>query len=157
MCLVAAFLCGCSSALPGKILVGYESPTLRMYRLEDGSPVTLRSYPGQRKIIIFWNTQCGASRRAMAKLDTIAQRFVQRKDTSTVFIAANLNPSSDLKKVKDQILEKDAFSVEHMMSGNEEYDEAYINVKGNSLPYVVVVERDDTVSAVEDNIDFLQY
>jgi hypothetical protein len=153
--LFSVCLYGCSAPLPGKILVGYESPTFRMYRLEDGSPVTIRTYPGQRKVILFWNTQCGASRRAMAKLDTIAQQFINRKDTSTVFIAANLNSSNDLSKVKEEIIESDAFSLEHMMSGNEEYDEAYLNAKGDSLPHVVVIEKDGTVSHVEDNLDFL--
>jgi thiol-disulfide isomerase/thioredoxin len=151
------FISGCSSKIPAKVLEGYESPTLRFYTLEDGSEITLRSFPNRVKVVLFWNTHCGASKRALESLDRLALQFKHYPEESRpVFIGVNLDPSDRLADVKSEIRKRQIYSIFHMMSGNDRHDQAYIQMLGEELPHIALIDKDDTVILVTGDIEELE-
>lgn len=150
--LISLFLIGCG-AVPGKILIGADEPTMRFYRLEDGSELTLQSYPDKRKVIVFWNTHCSASKRALRSIDQFASHPANQIDT--VYIAANLDDSEELDKVKDTIKELNIYNVENMMSGNNAYDQAFQKVLGDRVPYIVVISADGKIVDIDSDRDIV--
>jgi thiol-disulfide isomerase/thioredoxin len=139
------------SPVPGKVLVGQEAPLMRFYTLADGDETNLESYRGKPVVLVFWRSDCGSSKRALAAINAYARQ--PRQQGKYVFIAANMDESDKLSVVKEVLRERKITAYEQMMSGNAEYDQAFKQVLGDRVPYIVVVDADGIIRMVTDDRD----
>lgn len=142
-------LSGCAP-LAGKKLIGQEPPLARMYRLEDGSQVNLSDYKGHYTVVVFWATHCNSSGPIMRRLGPYAASHPNVK-----IISVSLDKNDDVEAVKNRIRSDGLGSMQQMFSGNEEYDEAYSALKGERLPYVVVLDPAGRVIGVDTDDDIV--
>ena len=145
-------LSGCTP-IPGKVLIGKEAPLLRLYRLDDGTETTLQTYAGHKIVLVFWSEHCGGSKRTLSAIEAFARQPKNRGNAT--YIAANLDGSDKLSEVKEEIAERKLYSFEHMMSGNEENDQAFIRSLGDRVPYILVVDEDGVVRDVDSDRDIV--
>jgi thiol-disulfide isomerase/thioredoxin len=147
LCLLLA-ACG---PIPGKVLIGQETPLMRFYTLKDGDETNIQSYLGKPVIVVFWRSNCGSSKRAMQAINEFARQ--PKNQGKYIFIAATLDSSDKLKEVKEVLSERRITEFELMMSGNEEYDQAFNRVLGDRVPYIVVVDANGVIRNITDDRD----
>lgn len=145
-------LMGCSASSGPKLNKGEEVFPARFFQLSDGSPLFFEDLKGKTVVIAFWATHCTASNPVMKRLSRFAERF--QNDERIQFVAVSLDEPAHVDKLRERIKYEDFNSMAQMFSGNEGYDEAYQALKGERLPYVVILDRNGRVvdSDTDDDI-----
>ncbi len=144
--ILSSVLSGCSSVSPGaRDLVGKPAPDVR-FTLIDGTQVPLDIAAGKTAAILFWTTWCGHSRGTIEDFEKLAKRYLGRKDI--VFFAVSLDKFEDIEAVKARIQSQGLSDVTHAFSGNDIQDEAFLGFKGDSVPYVAVLDARGVVRSV---------
>lgn len=147
-------LAGCSALdAKGKEMIGNESPEARLMFF-DGSEVPLSSYRGKNVCIVFWATWCTYSRSLIERYEQLARRYSKRADME--FIAMSIDKNEDFEVLKNRIEEQELKSMTHIFSGNDSYDDAFVNLKGKNIPYVVFIDRNGVVRLAEHDITPLE-
>jgi thiol-disulfide isomerase/thioredoxin len=145
---------GCSSvSKESQALVGLQAPYVR-FTLLDGEAIPLEATKGKTTAILFWTTWCGHSRGTIEEFEALAKRYKRRKDV--VFLAASLDRAGDLASVKGRIKSQGLSDVAHAFSGNDMQDEAFLAFKGDSVPYIVVVDPRGVVQSVANSTSALE-
>ncbi len=149
----ALFMIGCSSGRVTPSLNPGDSAPFTRFTLLSGEPVTLEQFRGKPTVIIFWASTCTFSPKVVERLNRMVGKIGTHRAT---FIAASLDKADILSEIKEMIRLRDMNNFTHAMSGNAEYDEAYLALRGSELPYIVIVGADGkivstgtSVSAVE--------
>jgi thiol-disulfide isomerase/thioredoxin len=152
--LVACLSSACSSVSDGsRALVGQPVPEGRLM-LMDGEQVALRSKSGTVMVLLFWATWCSHSRSIIADFEDLAREYAPRGDTE--FYSISLDKHEDFDMLKGRIQAQDLSTVIHVFSGNDSQDEAYLALKGDHVPYVVVVDARGIVRFVDIGIGGLE-
>jgi thiol-disulfide isomerase/thioredoxin len=142
--LALATVTGCSSLPPGaQELIGQPVPEARLMLL-SGDDVAIRPDDGKIKVILFWATWCRYSRSAIEDFEALAREYRDRRDVN--FYAASLDRNEDLPVLESRIREQELHTVQHVFSGNDIQDEAFISVRGSTIPYAVVIGPDGKVT-----------
>ena len=136
-----------------KDLVGAPAPYSRFTML-DGTQLPLAFAEGKTAAIIFWTTWCGHSRSVIEDFEQLAKRYKKRKDI--VFLAASLDKADQLRALEGRIQSQGLTSIMHAFSGNDMLDEAFIAFKGESVPYVVVIDPRGVVRSVANSTTELE-
>lgn len=129
-------LIGCASTVH-KDMVG-ERISARFSRLSDNELITLDQYQGKTVVLTFWATHCSSSRPVLPRMAHFAEKFKGRNDV--VFLTASIDKMDNIEEVKTRIKSEGLTNFENMFSGNEDADEAFVALKGERLPYVVVID-----------------
>lgn len=150
-----SFLCILSGCAPlaGKQLIGQPAPAVRMYHLEDSMQTFLSDYKGSYVAVVFWATTCRSSTPIVKRLGEYALK--NKNNAKIHVIAVSLDKSDDLNTLKERVLYDHLNGMQQMFSGNEEYDEAYYGLKGERLPYVVVIDPMGKVIGVDTDDDIV--
>jgi thiol-disulfide isomerase/thioredoxin len=139
-------LAGCASLSPEAIaLVGRPVPDGRLMLL-SGEDLALKDRRGRNAAILFWTTWCPHSRSVIAQFEDLARSYAHRGDTD--FFAVNLDRNEDLSLVRGRISAQDLTTVIHVFSGNDVQDEAFLALKGDQVPYSVLIDGNSIVSYV---------
>ncbi len=139
-------LMGCSgqSKLKNEELIGKFAPYTRLTML-DGEWVALQDYKGKTTVMVFWATWCNKSRKALNKINAFAKSLPAGNDGQ--FFAISVDKSEKLQEVKERLNSTDLSAFVPAFSGNESADEAYQAFGGESLPYIVVINKAGKVVA----------
>ena len=137
----------------GYELIGNEAPEARLMFF-DGSEVPLSSYRGKNVCIVFWATWCTYSRSLIERYQDLARHYVRRSDME--FIAVSIDKNEDFEVLKRRIQEQGLKSMTHIFSGNDSYDDAFVNLKGKNIPYVVFIDRNGVIRLAEHNLTPLE-
>lgn len=138
-----AFSSGCSAISPAaEAMVGKAVPSARLMML-SGEDVAIRADDGRMKVLLFWATWCPYSRDAIFDFEELARSY--RSRTDVIFYAVSIDRNEDLEILESRIREQDLRTVQHVFSGNDVQDEAFIALYGNTVPYAVAVDRRGTV------------
>lgn len=132
---------GCAGRMGPALEIGKPAPYSR-FTLLSGEWITLDQYRGKPTVVIFWASTCSQSPKAVERLNRLVGRIGKQRGT---FIAASLDKAETLEEIKEMIRLRDMDNLIHAMSGNAEYDEAYLALKGSELPYVLIVGADGTM------------
>lgn len=144
-------LVGCSTS--GAKLRGTSAPSTRFMALNTGETVALDDYRGKTVVLSFWATSCRSSGPNIKRLANYAQSF--NGDKRVAFIAISLDKNENLEVLKDRIRFDHFESLEHMFSGNEEYDEAYLALQGERLPYFLVIDKNGKIVDADNDDSFI--
>jgi len=120
------------------LTVGQRTPYAR-FTLLNGEPVTLGDLRGKPVAVIFWASTCTHSPKTVERLNRMVAKIGKDKAT---FLAASLDKTEAIAEVKEMIRLRDMDNLTHAISGNAEYDEAYLALKGSELPYVLLIAAD---------------
>ena len=151
---LAVAMSGCSAMhANGKELIGNEVPEARLMFF-DGSEVPLSAYRGKNVNIVFWATWCSYSRSLIERYEELARRYSRRSDME--FIAVSIDKNEDFEVLKSRIKEQGLKSMTHIFSGNDSYDDAFVNLKGKNIPYVVFIDRNGIVRVAEHDLTPLE-
>jgi thiol-disulfide isomerase/thioredoxin len=151
---IFGLLVGCSGvSSSAREMVGHPAPFTRLTLL-DGSQVPLDATMGKTTAIIFWTTWCGHSRGTIEDFEELAKKYSRRKDLA--FVAVSLDKEPDLPKVNERIAGLQLSTITHAFSGNDVQDEAFIALHGESVPYLVVLDKRGTVKSVASSISELE-
>jgi peroxiredoxin len=147
-------LAGCWG-MPARIqeLVGQPAPETRLMAL-DGSELPLSAYRGQYVSLLFWATWCKHSRGAIEEFEDLARQFARRKDMA--FLAVSVDRNEDFEILKQRIASQDLRTMTHKFSGNDLFDEAYMGLRGEAVPYVVLIDRRGVVRHVGNSVGELE-
>lgn len=151
---ISVQLTGCWG-MPARIqeLVGQPAPESRLMAL-DGSEVPLSAYRGQYVSVLFWATWCKHSRGAIEDFEDLARQFARRKDMA--FVAVSVDRNEDFDVLKQRITSQDLHTMTHKFSGNDLFDETYMSMRGESVPYVVLIDRRGVVRHVGNSVGELE-
>ena len=148
--IVFVAMSGCSAMdAKGKEMIGSEAPDARLMFF-DGSEVPLSAYRGKNVCIVFWATWCTYSRSLIERYEALARRYSRRADME--FIAVSIDKNEDFDVLKDRIREQRLKSMTHVFSGNDSYDDAFVNLKGKNIPYVVFIDRNGVVRLADHDL-----
>jgi len=151
LCIFAALsfaFSGCME-LKGKELLGVPAPEARLMFF-DGSEVPLSSYQGKNIVLLFWATWCTHSKTVVERYEALARHYSQRRDIE--FIAVSVDKNEDFGALKDRIKEQELHSMTHIFSGNDALDDAFVNLNGKHIPYLVFIDRRGVVQFVDTDI-----
>lgn len=144
---VSALSSGCAAVSPAaEAMVGQEAPTGRLMLL-SGDDVAIRPDDGRMKVMLFWATWCPYSKDAIADFEELARRYQARRDVA--FYAVSIDRNDELYILEERIQEQNLRTVQHVFSGNDVQDEAFLALHGNTIPYAVVVDGDGVVRFVD--------
>lgn len=150
LAILVVVLSGCSAMdAKGKEMIGNEAPEARLMFF-DGSEVPLSSYRGKNVCIVFWATWCTYSRSLIERYEALARRYSRRADME--FIAVSIDKNEDFEILKGRIQEQGLKSMTHIFSGNDSYDDAFVNLKGKNIPYVVFIDRNGVVRLADHDL-----
>jgi thiol-disulfide isomerase/thioredoxin len=145
---------GCSSVSEHSTsLIGKPVPEARLM-LATGEQVALRSKSGTIVVLLFWATWCSHSRAIMADFEDLAREYSGRGDIE--FFAISVDKNEDFELVEARIKAQDLSSMTHVFSGNDTQDESYLALKGDHVPYAVVVDARGIVRFVDIGISGLE-
>jgi hypothetical protein len=136
-----------------KDMVGNESPDARLMFF-DGSEVPLSSYRGKNVCIVFWATWCAFSRSLIERYEEVARRYSRRGDIE--FIAVSIDKNEDFEMLKSRIQEQELKHMTHIFSGNDSYDDAFVNLRGKKIPYVVFIDSNGVVRLADHDLTPLE-
>jgi len=129
---------GCSPLSDrSKELVGSPSPDARLL-LIDGPETTLSADHGKFMGVLFWATWCNYSKGAIADFEDLARKYAHRGDVS--FVAVSIDKYEDLHILRDRIASQELHSLKHAFSGGDVEDEAYQMLRGDRIPYAVLID-----------------
>lgn len=146
--MVSAVLSGCMG-LKGKELLGTQAPEARLMFF-DGSEVPLSSYQGKNIALLFWATWCSHSKTVVERYEAVARQYAPRSDIE--FIAVSVDKNEDFGSLKDRIKQQELRSMTHIFSGNDALDDAFVNLNGKHIPYLVFIDRRGVVQFVDTDI-----
>ena len=145
---------GCTGvSQAAKDLVGSSAPYVR-FTMIDGTQLPLAFAEGKTAAILFWTTWCGHSRTVIEDFEQIAKRYKKRKDV--VFLATSLDKADQLRALEGRIKSQGLTTIMHAFSGNDMLDEAFIAFKGDSVPYIVIVDPRGVVRSVANSTSELE-
>lgn len=151
---MVTLLTGCSSvSTKSQEMIGARAPESRLMFF-DGSEVPLSSYRGKDVSLLFWATWCTFSRGVIERYEALAQEYSNRTDIE--FIAVSVDKNQDFGILKDRIKEQRLKSMTHIFSGNDALDDAFVNLNGRTIPYVVFIDASGTVRLVDSDVTTLQ-
>ena len=137
---------GCASVSSrAEALVGKQTPDGRLMML-SGDDVALRPDDGRMKALLFWATWCPYSKSAIEQFEALARKYSSRDDVAFYAVSIDLNAEMDILEAR--IREQDLQTVNHVFSGNDIQDEAFLALEGNTIPYAVVISSDGVVRFV---------
>lgn len=151
VCMLSLVGCGVLE-LQGKQLVGQPAPDARLM-LIDGTEFPLSAQRGRYSVLVFWATWCKHSKSAIAEYEELARRYSRRQDID--FYAISVDKNEHFGTLKDRIREQDLKTMTHIFSGNDTQDDAFLNYKGDSIPYAVVIDKQGVVRFVDSDISRL--
>lgn len=151
LCIVAimSFVVSGCMELKGKELLGTQAPEARLMFF-DGSEVPLSSYQGRNIAILFWATWCSHSKTVVERYEAVARQYSRRSDIE--FIAVSVDKNEDFGALKDRIKEQELHSMTHIFSGNDALDDAFVNLNGKHIPYLVFIDRRGVVQFVDTDV-----
>ncbi len=126
----------CSSHVPQQVMTGKSVPYTRLTML-DGTPRIMDEYKGRTVALMFWATWCPRSRWAIERLNKFA---ASRRNPAAVYVAVSIDKPEDERVLKERIRDLRLSSISHAFSGNETYDEAFLMLSGNQVPYFAVID-----------------
>lgn len=141
--------CAASVSKESQSLVG-TNVSYVSFTMLDGSSYSLEDFQGKNVAILFWATWCRYSKPAIKSFNEMAEHYSQSKNA--VFIAASIDANSDYETLKKRIENDQLYSLKHAFSGNETLDAAFIHLRGEHLPYFVVVDAAGKVKVVSGSI-----
>lgn len=148
--ILIASLTGCSSiGAKQEEMIGSRAPESRLMFF-DGSEVPLSSYRGKNVAILFWATWCSYSRGFIERYESLARRYSQRGDIE--FIAVSVDKNEDFGTLKDRVKEQNLKTITHIFSGNDASDDAFVNLNGRHVPYVVFIDSNGIIRLVDTDI-----
>ena len=133
-------------------MVGTRAPESRLMFF-DGSEVPLSSYQGKDVALLFWATWCPHSRSVVERFEALAREYSQGRGME--FIAISVDKNEDFGTLKDRIKEQDLKTMTHIFSGNDSLDDAFVNLNGRHIPYVVFIDTVGVVRLVDTDINSL--
>lgn len=152
--ILIASLTGCSSiGAKQEEMIGSRAPESRLMFF-DGSEVPLSSYRGKNVAILFWATWCSYSRGFIERYETLARRYSQRSDLE--FIAVSVDKNEDFGILKDRVKEQDLKTITHIFSGNDASDDAFMNLNGRHVPYIVFIDSTGIIRLVDTDLTPLE-
>lgn len=137
-CVVIALVTGACSSRPAQPTLPGDTFPYTKLTMFDGSTRILEEYEGRRVAMIFWATWCPKSRRAIRHFNEFARSY-PRHDVA--FLAININSLEDERAVKTKIREEKLTAMQHVYSGNETQDEAFVTFGADQVPFFVVLDR----------------
>lgn len=149
ICLVGLLLVfiGCSSVSDAaRQLVGRPVPDGRLMLLR-GEDIALQGKRDTNIAILFWATWCPHSRGEIERFEELARKYQFRRDLE--FYAVSIDQNSDLTSLKERIESQNLKAVTHVFSGNDVQDEAFLSLRGNSIPYAVFIDSRGIVRLVD--------
>ena len=147
-------LSGCSPlSSKAQGMVGTQAPESRLMFF-DGSEVPLSSYQGKDVALLFWATWCPHSRSVIERYEALAREYSQKRGME--FIAVSVDKNEDFGILKDRIKEQDLRTMTHIFSGNDSLDDAFVNLNGRHIPYVVFIDASGTIRLVDTDIGALE-
>lgn len=138
---------GCSSGVYQE-LPGQFAPFIRIIGL-SGEEEVLPDQRFGRTALLFWSRTCSRSRSLVEDFNEIARDGRQ----GTRYIAVNIDEADDYDKVRDYVSSNELNNVDHAFSGNGVYDEAYMTLRGEYVPYLVVLDRDGEILGASLSLD----
>jgi len=144
---------GCFSGSSQRAPVPRPAPVTKFTML-DGSQIVLTQLRGRTVVVVFWATWCAFSRPVVERLDAMAAKLAHRKDL--VFIAVSIDKAKNYETLKDRVKYQLTGGLKHAFSGNAEYDEAYILLKGENLPHVLIIDPRGTIVVSDDNDEVVE-
>jgi thiol-disulfide isomerase/thioredoxin len=149
-----ASLIGCSPlGSKAQEMIGTQAPESRLMFF-DGSEVPLSSYQGKNVAVLFWATWCTFSREVIERYESLARQYSQTRDIE--FIAVSIDKNEDFGTLKDRVKEQDLKTMTHIFSGNDALDDAFVNLNGKHIPYVVFIDTTGTIRLVDTDITSLE-
>lgn len=150
LCATVTSLIGCSPlGSKAEEMVGTRAPESRLMFF-DGSEVPLSSYQGKNIAVLFWATWCTFSRSVIERYESLARQYAQNTDLE--FIAVSIDKNEDFGVLKDRIKEQNLKTMTHIFSGNDALDDAFVNLNGKHIPYVVFIDTTGTIRLVDTDI-----
>lgn len=137
--LCVSIFTGCSSNA-GRKFIGHDAP-LTLLTMSDGSTSSLSEYSAKDKVLIFWATWCPRSNKVLTHLNEFSQQH-----RNIPVIAVNLD-TLDLEQEARERMKQYPYLI-HAYSGNDVYDQAFVNWEGQELPYVAIINSSDKVVSV---------
>lgn len=119
-----------------------------------GEDIALRSKEGTNLAILFWATWCSHSRSVIADFEALAREYAWRGDLE--FYAVSVDKNEDLAALKGRIQSQDLKTINHVFSGNDTQDEAFLALKGDHVPYVIFVDARGVVRLVDFSVGALE-
>lgn len=145
---------GCSPlSSKSQEMVGTHAPESRLMFF-DGSEIPLSAYQGKNVVVLFWATWCTFSRSVIERYEELARHYSQNGDVE--FIAVSVDKNEDFGILKDRIKEQDLKTMTHIFSGNDALDDAFVNLNGKHIPYVVFIDTTGTIRLVDTDIVSLE-
>ena len=146
-------LSGCGVlTLQAKEMIGQPAPEARLMLL-DGTEFPMSSLQGKYVVLVFWATWCPKSRKLIGRYEELARRYSQRGEVE--FYAVSVDKNEDFGKLKDRIKSQDLKTMTHIFSGNDSLDDVFLSFKGNSVPYLELIDPQGTIRVVDDSFDTL--
>jgi len=79
-----------------------------------------------------------------------------RRRTDVSFYAVSLDRNQDIGILESRIQEQDLKTVQHVFSGNDIEDEAFLSLHGTTIPYAVVIDRNGVVQFLDIGVSGLE-
>ena len=136
---------GCSLTTEQQELVGHPAVSSRYY-LFDGTVYALSEHSGKAVVLVFWDAFCGHCKKALPEINKLAKSFTDGSEAQ--FISISVNRQIDEDKVKGRLKELDIDAMTNAFSGNDVFDESFEAFRGDSVPYIVLINQEGIVSWV---------
>lgn len=133
--------------------LGKPAPAGRLMML-SGEDISLQADDGKEKVILFWATWCPYSKSAIERYEALARKYRRRTDVH--FYAVSLDRNQDIGILESRIQEQDLKTVQHVFSGNDIEDEAFLSLHGTTIPYAVVIDRNGVVQFLDIGVSGLE-
>lgn len=146
MVLNLMFLSGCMSVSSHTLeLLDKPAQPSKLF-LEDGTYSTTEAYKGEELVLLFWTSICHHSENAVIDFNDFAKNF--KGHSRTTFLAINIDKFENLDAVREYIQKERLTHLTHAYSGNDLYDEAFQNFRGDLVPYYVVIDKHGIVKVL---------
>jgi thiol-disulfide isomerase/thioredoxin len=149
---LCSVIVGCSSTPASQVMVGREAPLAQLYRI-TGDQVTLEQYQGKPVVLLFWAQWCSRSRGFISALGDVAADL---KSRGVELVAVNIDAQDKLKKIEDIIESNGLENIDHMFSGNDVADPAFIAFGAREVPTVFILDKHHRVVAVGNSFDTVE-
>ena len=145
----SACLFGCGTKGGAHALKPGDAAPLTKLVMLSGETRLLDEFQGTPTVLLFWATNCSASKSRIRQLNEIAVDYVGRAR----FIAVAIDPSLDA--VRSRIKSDSLTNLEHSFSGNDAYDEAFVRFGLDSVPFIYVIDSRGTILSSGDDVDIV--
>jgi thiol-disulfide isomerase/thioredoxin len=122
--------------------------------LLSGETVALHDNAQVSRAILFWATWCPRSRSDIERFEDLARRYSWRGDIE--FYAVSIDKHEDERELLSRIESQDLKTVRHVFSGNDTQDESFLALRGDQLPYAVLIDRRGVVRSITVGVSGLE-